>query len=233
MKYPGGKGKCFQQIINTFPPHTIYIETHLGGGAVMRHKLPADKSIGIDKDPKLIEHWRKHYPTVADYVHGDALDFLTSFQFDGSELIYCDPPYLASTRKRSRVYRYDLSETDHIRLLDALLHLPCFVAISGYWSDVYETKLKNWNVTTFRAKAHDGVREEWLWMNYTQPERLHDTRFFGSDYRKRQDLKRKMLSLRQKIRRLSKPEQHQLHDWIADLLVVEEENDADVRLPCR
>jgi site-specific DNA-adenine methylase len=38
IKFLGGKGKCYQRLINLMPPHQTYIESHLGGGAVMRNK---------------------------------------------------------------------------------------------------------------------------------------------------------------------------------------------------
>ena len=37
------------------PPHDTYIETHLGGGAIMRRKPPALRNIGIDRDAALVE----------------------------------------------------------------------------------------------------------------------------------------------------------------------------------
>ena len=43
MSYPGGKAApgTFQKIINLMPPHEVYIEPFLGGGAILRKKLPA------------------------------------------------------------------------------------------------------------------------------------------------------------------------------------------------
>ena len=38
----------YQNIIAMMPPHDTYIETHLGGGAVMRNKPPARNNIAID-----------------------------------------------------------------------------------------------------------------------------------------------------------------------------------------
>ena len=35
MRYDGGKGACYRQLINLMPPHRRYVETHLGGGAVI------------------------------------------------------------------------------------------------------------------------------------------------------------------------------------------------------
>ena len=87
MRYPGGKGKCYQRLINLMPEHQTYIETHLGGGAVMRNKLPAKKSIGVDLDSKVIEQWRKTEPCMCELINDDALSFLSSFPFKGNELV--------------------------------------------------------------------------------------------------------------------------------------------------
>ena len=52
MGYFGSKatsGLC-QPLIAMMPPHDTYIETHLGGGALMRRKPAALHNIGIDRD---------------------------------------------------------------------------------------------------------------------------------------------------------------------------------------
>ena len=41
-------GLC-QPLIAAMPPHATYIETHLGGGAIMQRKPPALRNIGIDR----------------------------------------------------------------------------------------------------------------------------------------------------------------------------------------
>lgn len=53
----------YQKIINLMPPHDTYVETHLGGGSIMRHKKPARQNIGIDIDPKVIRAWKAFYTT--------------------------------------------------------------------------------------------------------------------------------------------------------------------------
>ena len=45
----------YQNILAMMPPHDTYIETHLGGGTVMRKKPPARKNIAIDIDPEALE----------------------------------------------------------------------------------------------------------------------------------------------------------------------------------
>jgi DNA adenine methylase len=221
MRCPGGKGKCYQHIINILPPHAAYIETHLGGGAVLRHKKPARTSIGIDRDPAVVETWRRHFPDLASYVEADALDFLASHRFVGNELVYCDPPYLPSTRRRARVYRYDYDEHDHIRLLGALRNLPCHVVVSGYASVLYDRWLNGWNTQTFSAKAHDALRQEKLWFNFDVPAQLHDPRYLGRDFRERQTVKRRIERLQRRISALSPPEQYRLFEWLDSSLVSE------------
>ena len=54
MEYPGGKGKTYQQFINLMPPHETYIETHLGGGSIIRNKRLAMRNIGIEIDPETV-----------------------------------------------------------------------------------------------------------------------------------------------------------------------------------
>jgi DNA adenine methylase len=58
MRYPGGKGKCYQRLINLMPVHEVYIESHLGGGAVFRRKRAAARSIGIERDSAVVRHWQ-------------------------------------------------------------------------------------------------------------------------------------------------------------------------------
>ena len=57
MRYPGGKGKCCPRLMNLMPMRRTYIEPYLDGGAVMRHKRPAENNISIDRDAKVISSW--------------------------------------------------------------------------------------------------------------------------------------------------------------------------------
>jgi DNA adenine methylase len=216
MRYPGGKGKAFQHVINLLPPHRTYVESHLGGGAVLLHKKPSATSIGVDRDPEVIKFWRKHFPRLATYIDGDAIEFLSSYPFGGDDVLYCDPPYLPSTRRRRKVYQYDYKDDDHKRLLKLILQLPCRVVLSGYLSEIYLNILAKWNTYSFTAKAHDGLRVETLWFNYAPPDRLHDHRFLGKNFRERETIRRRLARLQRRISILSRQEQHIISDWLAD-----------------
>jgi site-specific DNA-adenine methylase len=192
MKYLGGKGQTFQKLINLMPPHDVYIETHLGGGAVIRNKKPAKRNIGLEIDPKVIEMWSEEEKRGFEIIQADAVNYLKSYKFTDNDLIYCDPPYLRETRRRKRkFYKFEYSFDQHVELLEVIKTLPCMVMISGYESDLYKEMLKGWHIHTFQAKTNMGVATEWLWMNYPAPSQLHDYRFLGDNFRQRERLKKK------------------------------------------
>ena len=214
MHYPGGKGKTYQHVINLMPPHRVYIESHLGGGAVLRNKRPAALSVGIDADKNVIELWQNEPSRPIELVHGRAEDVLPVYDFKGDELVYADPPYHPATRRRKRVYRVDYTEGDHERLAVILTRLPCMVVLSGYANRVYEHVLRHWHTERFRAKTHTDVREETLWFNFERPSVLHDPRFRGDNFRERLTNRRRMQRLQQRVRRMDPTERAAFTQWL-------------------
>lgn len=191
----------YQTIINLMPPHTVYIEPFLGGGAILQRKRPAALTIGVDVDSDAIASFNEAELNAAknaeacqyQFINRDGIEFLQSYSFTGQELVYCDPPYLSQTRRSARpMYRFDLSDDEHTTLLDILAALPCMVMISGYWSDLYASKLTAWHPTSFEAMTRGGtLATEWVWCNFPKPVALHDYRYLGKNYRERERIKRK------------------------------------------
>ena len=216
MYYPGGKGKTYQQIINLLPPHDVYIETHLGGGAVMRKKRPARVSIGVESDENVLAAWRAAPLPQVELVHGRAEDFLSSYRFTGQELIYADPPYVPDLRRRARIYRHEYDHHDHLRLIHLLSRLRCKVIISGYQGDLYDSVLGNWNKRSFPAQSQGGRREEVVWFNYEFPRELHDARYLGDTFRERQAVQRRMDSLKAKIIDMDPRERAMFGEWFRE-----------------
>ena len=180
-------GLC-QPIIALMPPHDTYIETHLGGGAIMRRKPAARHNVGIDLDSRAIERFHCDYPV--ETIHGDAHQFLAEYSFQGRELIYCDPPYLQHTRTSGRRYRFDYEEHDHIELLELLKTLPCNVILSGYPSTLYDGLLSGWRSLELQVMNQAGVRTEKLWFNFA-PDRVYWPSYAGKNFTDRQRIKRK------------------------------------------
>lgn len=213
MRYPGGKGKSYQHVINLMPPHRVYIETHLGGGSVLSHKLPAEKSVALDVDERAIAAWDSTVPRL-QLLCARAEDFLATYQFRGDELVYADPPYHPTTRRRTRVYNHDYTDEDHRVLLALLITLPCMVIISGYANSLYEERLQGWRTRTFRAKTHTDVRTETLWFNFEPPSVLHDSSYLGTNFRDRQSAKRRMERLKEKFSRMDVVERSAITRWL-------------------
>jgi DNA adenine methylase len=180
-------GLC-QAIIALMPPHDTYIESHLGGGAIMRRKPAALRNIGIELNRRTLERFRCDYPV--ELVQGCAHQFLANFAYQGRELVYCDPPYLQQTRSSTRRYRFDYEEDDHRELLRLLKHLPCQVILSGYPSALYDEALAGWQSLALQVMNQSGVRTEKLWFNF-HPEQVHWARYAGKNFTDRQRIKRK------------------------------------------
>lgn len=198
MSYLGSKAASgvYQKIIAEMPPHDTYIETHLGGGAVMLRKPPAMCNIGIDVDElTLVDFAHEHNRLYIDLVRADAVDYLNHYDFyrAGRVLIYADPPYLHETRTGNARYRYEYTVADHERLLSCLVSLPKNVSVilSGYPSQLYDERLTGWRSKEFQAMTRGGVRTEKIWMNYPEG-RAYTHTFAGKDYNDRHRIKRKV-----------------------------------------
>jgi DNA adenine methylase len=87
-------------------------------------------------------------------------------------LFYCDPPYLHETRTAQNVYKHEMSEAQHVELLEALLKCRGKVILSGYANRLYDGMLHNWKRHTFdlpnnAARGKQKEREtEVLWCNF-------------------------------------------------------------------
>lgn len=213
MRYPGGKGSCFRHLINLMPAHHTYIETHLGGGNVLERKRPAgSRNIGIDVDRSVIARWRERaafLPFRLELFRCDAAKFLQSFDFKGGELVYCDPPYLPSTRRRQKLYRHEYTESQHMELLNVLVTLPCFVIISGYRSSLYTEVLQHrhgWRIIEFANTTRRGRVMECAWFNFGDVYHRHDCRYIGANFRERERIKRKRDRWRAKFAAMSREE---------------------------
>ncbi len=197
MSYLGSKAASgvYQKIIAEMPPHDTYIETHLGGGAIMLRKPPAIRNIGIDLDVEALKNFAfTHQLSHINMVNRDAVDYLETFDFTraGRVLIYADPPYLLETRTSAARYRHEYTVADHERLLRCLMSLPenVSVILSGYPSQLYDNTLTGWRSREFQAMTRGGVRTEKIWMNY-QAGAVYSHTFAGKDYNDRYRIKRK------------------------------------------
>lgn len=92
---------------------------------------------------------------------------------------YLDPPYVPDTRVSKSVYGFEMSEKDHVDLVDILLGIKGKALLSGYDNDVYrQLESDGWwrkdfvRHTTVRNDTgkRRSKRVEVVWANYELPE---------------------------------------------------------------
>ncbi|MCK5613954.1 DNA adenine methylase [Candidatus Pacearchaeota archaeon] len=196
--YFGGKSGAgtYQTIINQIPYHDIYIEGFLGMGGILRNKRPARKSIGLDLNSTCINEVINFglFPGLV-VKNTCAISFLEleAKKFGKEVFIYLDPPYPLDSRKDNRpVYKFELSDQDHLRILTAIKALNCNIAISTYPNKLYNQELSGWRKIEFESSTRQGMATENLYMNYGSGFHLHDDRYLGANSGTRQDIKRRI-----------------------------------------
>lgn len=116
----------------------------------------------VDRLQEVMIECRLALKVIADWAEPDAL-------------IYCDPPYLWSTREQSdhrgqrggrHLYTHEMTNEDHEALLAALNAHPGPAALSGYRSELYDRELAGWTRHDRATLAYRSAeRIESLWVN--------------------------------------------------------------------
>lgn len=96
-------------------------------------------------------------------------------QYDNpAALIYCDPPYVRSTRsslryESERAYVHEMTDSDHENLAKQLNAVSGMVIVSGYRCDLYGQLFADWRRIDRQAagsgQAGSVTRTESLWLN--------------------------------------------------------------------
>jgi DNA adenine methylase len=120
----------------------------------------------------------------AQIENRDAREVIATYGVKGA-FVYCDPPYVMSTRNCTYDYDHGFTLEDHQQLVELLLECPAQVMLSGYPHEVYDPLVDaGWNVHTWDVVSYaaartrvsglqgDGIvkqessRVECIWMNY-------------------------------------------------------------------
>lgn len=100
-----------------------------------------------------------------------AVDVIKRFNYF-NVLIYCDPPYIISTR-HGKQYWYEMDDDGHDELLDVALAHKGPVLISGYDNSLYNDRLKGWHREEKISYSQIGSKKrEVLWMNFEPAEQM-------------------------------------------------------------
>lgn len=88
-------------------------------------------------------------------------------------LFYCDPPYLLDTRVTKDAYEYEMTDNQHLAMLDTLRYLKGRFILSGYSNTMYRNFATwyNWNTVEIEVPNRAGDSStravECIWRNYT------------------------------------------------------------------
>lgn len=98
--------------------------------------------------------------------HMDALRLIE--RYDSSDvLMYLDPPYVRSTRKSGRLYKHEMDDVQHQKLLELVTRSRAKIVLSGYSSDLYDNALKGWYKDITQSQTTSTVMAtEMIWTNY-------------------------------------------------------------------
>lgn len=93
----------------------------------------------------------------------DGIELISKYKNKDNVLIYCDPPYVQSTRTSNRRYDIDMEDDTQDRFLEVCIGCKCKMLISGYDNEKYNMLLENgYNKVEFEVNH----RIETLWKNY-------------------------------------------------------------------
>lgn len=192
----GSKGAsgAWQRIVSMLPAHRVFVEGFAGGAAITLRKRPVDRTLLIERDPQTAAALRSVVGAChgIEVIEGSALEVLKPAIVASDWCLYFDPPYVMSARKsQRRYYRCEWDDSDHVRFLEWVRGFSCPVLISGYWSQLYASRLEDWRCVSFGVQTRRGRAIEHVWMNFPEPLKLHETGYVGRDFTDRQRIKRK------------------------------------------
>lgn len=153
------------------------IRSKMGHGFKTYQKTGFKIDVAVRQGSYASRHWAR-MPEQIQHLCGrlkevqienkPALDLIRRFNFD-NVLVYADPPYLLDTRG-GKQYRHEMTEQDHLDLLDVLLQHKGPVILSGYPHEMYDRELKGWSRIERRSyNQNSDPRTEVLWCNFETP----------------------------------------------------------------
>jgi DNA adenine methylase len=156
----------------------LIVRSYMGFGSNATHQKSGFRSNSNRSGTTPSHDWLNYPSALAAVVermagvcilNRDAKQVMQNHDSDQT-LHYVDPPYLFATRTDARHdYAHEMTDADHLEMLEFLQTLKGSVIVSGYPSQLYDDALQGWHRVQRNALA-DGAKKrvEVLWMNYEQ-----------------------------------------------------------------
>lgn len=165
----------------------VWVLLSQGRGGSMRRtgwRFYRDPKASTYSFPEYLAAYVNRVPACAERLAGvslecrDALELVADYGRHPGVLLYCDPPYVGSTRSAN--YRHEMTKDDqHRELAAALNDCKAAVVLSGYHSPLYEDLYDGWHRAEMKAWTGNGIRNgatktdgdrvEVLWSNRPFP----------------------------------------------------------------
>ena len=121
--------------------------------------------VGDDDEPNG-EGW-----SASPVEYRDAIQCMLDHDTENT-LHFVDPPYIHDTRvnvAKNSAYRHEMTNVEHLALLEEIKALQGMVIICGYDSDLYNDALSSWRrvtrTTSANGQSGSVPRTECLWIN--------------------------------------------------------------------
>lgn len=105
----------------------------------------------------------------------DVIDLIRKYDKEDT-LFYLDPPYITETRKQKKSYEHEMTDEQHIKLVETLIKVKGKVILSGYDHPIYDRLMDNgWKKVVLgdyskrSQKSNNGeldAGKEFVWINY-------------------------------------------------------------------
>ena len=145
----------------------VWVMLSQGRGSTLRrtgwrfYRDPAGSTYSM---PDYLAAYSQRIPPAAVRLHGvslecrPAIEVVVDYGKHPNVLLYCDPPYLTTTRNSTN-YRHEMGADDQHRELAAALHdCNASVVLSGYHSPLYDDLYADWHRAEIRAWTGNGIR---------------------------------------------------------------------------
>lgn len=145
-----------------------------GFGCGNTYKTGYRRGIG-DTSPNPAKAWAKLPEAIqfaarrlknAQIEQVDALKLIKDMHGENT-FIYIDPPYMKDTRKKKNQYNHEMTDEQHMKLLQIVKESDCKIMISAYENELYSEYLKGWR-TEYKNTTSECSRKrtEVIYMNY-------------------------------------------------------------------
>lgn len=135
-----------------------------------RYTTPASDGLNVDY-LRLIAGRLLHY----SFLQMDGIKLIEKHQKLTDCLIWCDPPFVAETRKHNGIYNHETDNELHVKLAKALHQVAGFALVTGYgtnkdgsqndlYVDLYESA--DWHRVDRECRTNSGsTRIQSIWMS--------------------------------------------------------------------